>query len=111
VTVADQRKRLAADVKKARDRLVWGTVEKYPRARASVRIVDVEHVLGELDQATEQKDLIRVMRQRQNLYLYDQWDMRIAHCGRTDTHDHHGWVGGNEDLRCPGTPVADGGRA
>jgi hypothetical protein len=48
-------------------------------------------------------DAVRVMRQAQSRYLYEQWDFRIVHCGSLDEHGWHGWVGGNEDLRCPGT--------
>lgn len=48
------------------------------------------------------------VRRSQHTYLYDQWGIRIAACDVTEPHRWHGWVGGNEDLRCPGVPDRSG---
>lgn len=44
------------------------------------------------------------VRRSQRVYLYDQWGLRIVACDNDKPHAWHGWVGGNEDLRCPGVP-------
>lgn len=49
------------------------------------------------------------VRRQQTMYLYDQWGIRISACEKTEPHHWHGWIAGNEDLRCPGvrgTPLA-----
>lgn len=34
--------------------------------------------------------------------LRDSVGLRIVPCEKREPHGWHGWVGGNEDLRCPG---------
>ena len=50
----DHRQRLTQTLAKARTRLLWGTVEEYPRAMVPVRLRDAEVVLEQLAAAEEQ---------------------------------------------------------
>ena len=91
--------------------LVKGTT--FLRRKAYVLAEDVEELLTEFDRrgvALQQaererplRDKTRIVRQGQNQYLYDQWDIRIVHCGDLTAHGYHGFVAGGSDLRCPGT--------